>query len=57
MKYLKIALTIASVIAVPTYRIWPAFLQVSNNYYNEECDIVENCYAHSLCDYGGTVGN
>ncbi|KNB43430.1 hypothetical protein JH06_2732 [Blastocystis sp. subtype 4] len=27
MRYLKIAITIAALIAIPTYRIWPVFLQ------------------------------
>ena len=58
MKYLKIALTIGAIIAVPTYRIWPAFLQVGINYdILKEHDGVENCNAHFLCDYGYTAGN
>ena len=28
MRYLKTALTLMAIIAIPTYRIWPRFLQV-----------------------------
>lgn len=28
MKYLKTGLTLMAIIAIPTYRIWPRFLQV-----------------------------
>lgn len=30
MRYLKTGLTLLAVIAIPTYRIWPRFLQVSS---------------------------
>lgn len=34
MKYLKTGLTLAAIIAIPTYRIWPRFLQVLFSIFN-----------------------